>query len=184
MFLVCVSDQARRLADTERKPVRMEPGLAARRARMGSAKPCRARTPLGPAVTQRRPEHAPVQTRFRLIYWAQVEATEMPSASQFILVPSFYCALLARRRIFQRRPRQGRPVRRTIPSARASRRSPRFTTLVEQNFADPVKPDKAIYNGAIPGMLRELDPHSNFFRSQRVSRSARGSERPLLTASA
>ncbi|HUA87040.1 MAG TPA: S41 family peptidase [Bryobacteraceae bacterium] len=35
--------------------------------------------------------------------------------------------------------------------------------LVEKNFADPVKPDKAIYNGAIPGMLRELDPHSNFF---------------------
>jgi DNA-binding transcriptional MerR regulator len=28
MFLVCVSDQARRLADTERKPVRMEPGIA------------------------------------------------------------------------------------------------------------------------------------------------------------
>jgi carboxyl-terminal processing protease len=35
--------------------------------------------------------------------------------------------------------------------------------LVEQNFADPVKPDKAIYRGAIPGMLRTLDPHSNFF---------------------
>ena len=41
-----------------------------------------------------------------------------------------------------------------------------FTHLystVEQNFADPVSPDKAIYNGAIPGMLRTLDPHSNFF---------------------
>src|SRR5689334_10862692 len=35
--------------------------------------------------------------------------------------------------------------------------------LVEQNFADPVKADKSIYKGAIPGMLRELDPHSNFF---------------------
>ena len=35
--------------------------------------------------------------------------------------------------------------------------------LVEQNFADPVNPDKAIYKGAIPGMLRTLDPHSNFF---------------------
>jgi len=33
MFLVCVSDQVRRLSDIERKPVRMEPGLAARRAR-------------------------------------------------------------------------------------------------------------------------------------------------------
>src|SRR5580692_7477191 len=34
---------------------------------------------------------------------------------------------------------------------------------VEQNFADPVKADKAVYKGAIPGMLRTLDPHSNFF---------------------
>jgi carboxyl-terminal processing protease len=41
-----------------------------------------------------------------------------------------------------------------------------FTTvynLVEVNFAESVSPDKAIYDGAIPGMLRTLDPHSNFF---------------------
>jgi carboxyl-terminal processing protease len=35
--------------------------------------------------------------------------------------------------------------------------------LIEQNYAEPVNPDKAIYNGAIPGMLHVLDPHSNFF---------------------
>src|SRR6266542_4050538 len=35
--------------------------------------------------------------------------------------------------------------------------------LIEENFADPVNPDKSIYKGAIPGMLRTLDPHSNFF---------------------
>jgi len=35
--------------------------------------------------------------------------------------------------------------------------------LVERNFADHVNPDQAIYRGAIPGMLHELDPHSNFF---------------------
>jgi carboxyl-terminal processing protease len=35
--------------------------------------------------------------------------------------------------------------------------------LVEQNFADPLSADKAVYKGAIPGMLRTLDPHSNFF---------------------
>lgn len=35
--------------------------------------------------------------------------------------------------------------------------------IVEQNYADQVKPEKAIYKGAIPGMLRTLDPHSNFF---------------------
>src|SRR5438309_11223522 len=35
--------------------------------------------------------------------------------------------------------------------------------VVEQNYADKVDPDKAIYNGAIPAMLHVLDPHSNFF---------------------
>ncbi len=39
----------------------------------------------------------------------------------------------------------------------------RLYSTVEQNFADPVNADAAIYNGAIPGMLRTLDPHSNFF---------------------
>jgi carboxyl-terminal processing protease len=34
---------------------------------------------------------------------------------------------------------------------------------VEDNFADKIVPDKAIYQGAIPGMLRTLDPHSSFY---------------------
>jgi carboxyl-terminal processing protease len=40
---------------------------------------------------------------------------------------------------------------------------------VEKNYADPVEPDRALFGrpnsnqGAIPGMLRTLDPHSNFF---------------------
>jgi carboxyl-terminal processing protease len=34
--------------------------------------------------------------------------------------------------------------------------------LVETNFADSVKSEKVFYSGAIPGMLRTLDPHSNF----------------------
>src|SRR5208283_4666155 len=34
---------------------------------------------------------------------------------------------------------------------------------VEHNYADPVNPDKAIYDGAIPSMVHQLDPHSNFF---------------------
>ncbi len=33
---------------------------------------------------------------------------------------------------------------------------------VGENYADKLSPDKAIYTGAIPGMLRTLDPHSNF----------------------
>jgi len=39
----------------------------------------------------------------------------------------------------------------------------RVLSAIEDNYADPVDVDKAIYNGAIPGMLRTLDPHSNFF---------------------
>ena len=41
--------------------------------------------------------------------------------------------------------------------------------VIEQNYAEPIDPDKAIYGpsnsnvGAIPGALRTLDPHSNFF---------------------
>jgi carboxyl-terminal processing protease len=35
--------------------------------------------------------------------------------------------------------------------------------VVENNFADKVTSDKGIYKGSIPGMLRTLDPHSNFF---------------------
>ncbi len=35
-------------------------------------------------------------------------------------------------------------------------------SLVEKNFADPVSSERAIYQGAIPGMLQTLDPHSNF----------------------
>jgi carboxyl-terminal processing protease len=35
--------------------------------------------------------------------------------------------------------------------------------LVEENAAEKVNPDKAIYRGAVPGMLRTLDPHSSFF---------------------
>ena len=38
--------------------------------------------------------------------------------------------------------------------------------VVEQNYAEPIdgdKADAAIYDGAIPGMLRGLDPHSNFY---------------------
>ncbi len=36
-------------------------------------------------------------------------------------------------------------------------------SAVEENYADAVSADKAIYQGAIPGMLRTLDPHSSFF---------------------
>src|SRR5579862_6973480 len=45
--------------------------------------------------------------------------------------------------------------------------------VVAQNYAEPLdgdKPDKAIYDGAIPGMLRVLDPHSNFYDPKAYAR--------------
>jgi carboxyl-terminal processing protease len=45
--------------------------------------------------------------------------------------------------------------------------------LVEQNYAEPIagdKADAAIYDGAIPGMLRVLDPHSNFYDPKAYAR--------------
>ena len=35
--------------------------------------------------------------------------------------------------------------------------------ILEQNAADPIDLDQAFYQGAIPGLLRHLDPHSVFF---------------------
>jgi carboxyl-terminal processing protease len=35
--------------------------------------------------------------------------------------------------------------------------------IMEQNAADPVSSEQAFFQGAIPGLLRRLDPHSVFF---------------------
>jgi len=45
----------------------------------------------------------------------------------------------------------------------------RVLSVVEHNYADPVDVDKTIYDGAIPGMLHVLDPHSNFFDPQQYA---------------
>src|SRR5271165_1210358 len=41
--------------------------------------------------------------------------------------------------------------------------------VVQSNYAEPVDVDKTVYQGAIPGMLRMLDPHSNFFDSRQYA---------------
>jgi carboxyl-terminal processing protease len=53
----------------------------------------------------------------------------------------------------------------------------RIYSVAQQNYADPVDPDHAIFGpenssgpGAIPGMLRILDPHSNFFDAKTYAR--------------
>ena len=61
----------------------------------------------------------------------------------------------------------GRPARATGASAGDIQDSYRTFTkvlsIVEHNYATPVDTDKAVYDGAIPNMLRVLDPHSYFF---------------------
>lgn len=42
--------------------------------------------------------------------------------------------------------------------------------LVQSRYAVPVNPDRAIYDGAIPGMLRTLDPHSSFYDPDQFAR--------------
>jgi carboxyl-terminal processing protease len=41
--------------------------------------------------------------------------------------------------------------------------------VVQTQYAEPVDVDKAVYQGAIPGMLRMLDPHSNFFDARQFA---------------
>ena len=56
-------------------------------------------------------------------------------------------------------------------------------SVIEQNYAQKVDADKAIYDGAIPGMLRVLDPHSNFFDPKQFRRCTKSSA-AATTASA
>ena len=56
--------------------------------------------------------------------------------------------------------------------------------IVEGNAADPVSADQALYQGAIPGLLRNLDPHSVFFdpeQFQQVKRMERSTQKGFGT---
>jgi carboxyl-terminal processing protease len=61
----------------------------------------------------------------------------------------------------------GPPVRATAAGASDIQDSvktfTRVLSVVQRNNAVPVDADKSLYDGAIPAMLRLLDPHSNFF---------------------
>jgi len=67
----------------------------------------------------------------------------------------------------------GPSVRATSTAAEDNQTSVReFTTVldvVQANYAEPVDVDKEVYQGAIPGMLRVLDPHSNFFDARQFA---------------
>ncbi|HUI73466.1 MAG TPA: S41 family peptidase [Candidatus Acidoferrum sp.] len=45
----------------------------------------------------------------------------------------------------------------------------RVLDVVQANYAEPIDVDKAVYEGAIPGMLRVLDPHSSFFDARQYA---------------
>ena len=83
----------------------------------------------------------------------------MPSRRSYFLVPLIIAVCSIAAGTFA-----SRGVSAASPADDAASQSMKsFTSIydvVEQNFADKVDPvDKAIYKGAIPGMLRELDPH-------------------------
>jgi carboxyl-terminal processing protease len=67
----------------------------------------------------------------------------------------------------------GPSVRATTASADSYQVSVRTFTrvldVVQANYAEPVDIDKAVYEGAIPGMLRVLDPHSSFFDARQFA---------------
>src|ERR1700757_1874711 len=67
----------------------------------------------------------------------------------------------------------GPSVRATSTAAEDSQSAVReFTTVldvVQANYAEPVDVDKEVYQGAIPGMLRVLDPHSSFFDARQFA---------------
>lgn len=51
----------------------------------------------------------------------------------------------------------------SVQLARELKRMVEVFSTMDQQAADPVPPEIALYQGAIPGMLRTLDPHSIFF---------------------
>src|SRR5436189_5759336 len=67
----------------------------------------------------------------------------------------------------------GPNVRATTASAddyqTAVRDFTKVLNVVQNNYADTVDIDKAVYQGAIPGMLRMLDPHSSFFDAKQFA---------------
>ncbi len=93
----------------------------------------------------------------------------MSSRRYFLLIPVFLaaCTLIGGKygpSIFEASAAQRNASPTSDDDLKGSIQS--FTKIydvVDENYADKLSPDKGIYKGAIPGMLRTLDPHSNFF---------------------
>src|SRR5512140_1069237 len=83
-------------------------------------------------------------------------------ARQFVLVPAFIllCALVGGiycPRVKAQSESGSSEVQNSLQSIT------KVLHVVEENYSDRVDSEKVLYQGAIPGMLRTLDPHSNFF---------------------
>ena len=166
MFLVCVSDQVRRLDESLRS--RSEANRrAVERARRVSRLTAQYRQQIRPDRVVRKPS---ILSPGGPINWKQTrEVFSVVPAALFSCCSLFLVACAVVGGLFGPGAERVR-----LPSSNASSSSEEdlkaslksFTKVydvVEENFADKVSADKAIYKGAIPGMLRTLDPHSNFF---------------------
>src|SRR5580704_3268680 len=51
----------------------------------------------------------------------------------------------------------------TDDDSRAMKRFIDALVIMQENSSDPIDLDQAFYAGAVPGLLRHLDPHSSFF---------------------
>jgi hypothetical protein len=81
----------------------------------------------------------------------------------------------------------GAVVRRRKPASRQPQVLRQCLRVVEQNYAEPIdgdKADAAIYDGAIPGMLRVLRSALQFLRSQGLRQACARSSTAATTASA
>jgi carboxyl-terminal processing protease len=56
------------------------------------------------------------------------------------------------------------------PLHRDLRRFAELYSVIQRNYAGKVSPERTIFDGAIPGMLRTLDPHSTFFGPREFAR--------------
>ena len=95
----------------------------------------------------------------------------MPSSSRrslfLVLVVLSACGLLGV--VFAQKTEAGASTDSDADVSTSLRSFTEVYRVIEQNYAEPVSADKAIYDGAIPGMLHVLDPHSSFFDPKQYS---------------
>ncbi len=157
MFLVCVSDQVRRLDESPAQAGKSRSGLG-RDAPLGSQ-----RLGSGPRAKQPFPRRSGYPAKLRYTGRARCQCRVGYGPYFLPLLSSLFARSWA---VCSGPGVTGVSAASSGPEEDLKTNIKEFTKvyeLVENNFADKVTSDKGIYKGAIPGMLRTLDPHSNFF---------------------